>query len=55
MVAVHGGDLKDWPGKSHFDYMNTGITSRETYMLRYSYCCVARCFDIIKNQAKCNR
>ena len=54
MVAVHGGDLKDWPGKSHFDYMNTGITSRETYMLRYSYCCVARCFDIIKNQAKCN-
>ncbi|MHB9023750.1 MAG: acetylxylan esterase [Armatimonadota bacterium] len=53
-VAVHGGDLKDYPAKSDFDYMNTGITSRETYMLRYSYCCLVRCFDIIKKHAKCN-
>ena len=53
-AAIHGGDLKDYPAKPDFDYMNTGITSRETYMLRYSYCCLARCFDIIKNHPKCN-
>ncbi|MHB9132650.1 MAG: acetylxylan esterase [Armatimonadota bacterium] len=53
-VAIHGGDLKDYPAKSDFDYMNTGITARDTYMLRYSYCCLARCFDIIKNHEKCN-
>lgn len=54
MVAIHGGDLKDYPAKSDFDYMRTGITSRETYMLRYSYCCLTRCFDIIKKHEKCN-
>ena len=53
-VAVHGGDLKDYPAKSNFDYMNTGIESRETYMLRYSYCCLARCFDILKARPECN-
>ena len=53
-VAIHGGDLKDYPAKSDFDYMNTGITSRETYMLRYSYCCLARCFDILKSHDKCS-
>lgn len=53
-VAVHGGDIKDRPAKSDFDYMNTGITSRETYMLRYSYCCLVRCFDIIRSHDKCN-
>ncbi len=53
-VAIHGGDLKDYPAKPDFDYMNTGITSRETYMLRYSYCCLVRCFDVLKNNPKCN-
>ena len=54
MVAIHGGDLKDYPAKPDFDYMNTGITSRETYMLRYSYCCLVRCYDIISKNEKCN-
>ncbi|HEY3418291.1 MAG TPA: acetylxylan esterase [Armatimonadota bacterium] len=55
-VAVHGGDVSDFPAKppQGFDYMNSGITSRETYALRYSYCCLARCFDIIKNYEKCD-
>ena len=53
-VAIHGGDLKDFPAKPDFDYMNSGITARETYMLRYSYCCLVRCCDIIKNHPKCN-
>jgi cephalosporin-C deacetylase-like acetyl esterase len=53
-VAVHGGDLSDYPAKPDFDYMNSGITSRETYMLRYSFCCLARCFDIMQGHAKCN-
>ena len=34
--------------------MNDGITARETYMLRYSYCCLVRCYDIIKKHEKCN-
>jgi len=34
--------------------MMSGITNRETYMLRYSYCCLVRCFDIMKNHPKCN-
>lgn len=54
MVAIHGGDLKDYPAKPDFDYMRTGITSRETYMLRYSYCCLVRCFDMMKRHAGCN-
>jgi len=54
MVAIHGGDLKDYPAKPDFDYMRTGITSRETYMLRYSYCCLVRCFDMMKRHANCN-
>ncbi|MCE9608313.1 MAG: acetylxylan esterase [Planctomycetia bacterium] len=54
MVAIHGGDVKDHPAKPDFDYMRTGITSRETYMMRYSYCCLVRCFDIIKQHEKCN-
>ncbi|MHB9131001.1 MAG: acetylxylan esterase [Armatimonadota bacterium] len=53
-IAIHGGDLKDYPPKTDFDYMNTGITSRETYMLRYSYSCLVRCYDIVKNHPKCN-
>jgi len=54
MCAVHGGDLKDYPAKPDFDYMRTGITSRDTYMMRYSYCCLVRCFDILKQHEKCN-
>jgi len=54
MVAIHGGDLKDYPAKPDFDYMRTGITDRETYMMRYGYCCLVRCFDIMKQHAKCN-
>lgn len=53
-VAVHGGDISNYPAKPDFDYMNTGITNRETYMLRYSYSCLVRCFDIIRAHAKCN-
>ncbi len=55
-VAIHGGDLKDYPAQPEdgFDYMNTGITSRETYALRYAYCCVARCYDILKARPECN-
>lgn len=53
-VAIHGGDLADYPAKPDFDYMNTNITDRETYMLRYSYCCLARCYDILKNIPQCN-
>ncbi|MHB9022734.1 MAG: acetylxylan esterase [Armatimonadota bacterium] len=55
-VAVHGGDIGEYPAvpPKGFDYMNSGITSRETYALRYSYSCLARCFDIIKNHEKCN-
>lgn len=53
-VAIHGGDVGDYPAKPDFDYMNTNITDRETYMLRYSYCCLARCYDIMKNLPQCN-
>ena len=53
-AAVHGGDLKDYPAKPDFDYMNTGIADRDTYMLRYSYCCLVRCFDILKHHENCN-
>jgi len=53
-AAVHGGDITDYPAKSDFDYMNSGITSRDTAMLRYDYCCLARCYDIIKNRPLCN-
>ncbi len=53
-VAIHGGDLADYPAKPDFDYMNTNITDRETYMLRYSYCCLARCYDIVKNLPQSN-
>ena len=51
---MHGGDIADESHRTDFDYLNTGITSREDYMLRYSYCCLVRCFDIIRNQPKCN-
>ncbi|HEY3397216.1 MAG TPA: acetylxylan esterase [Armatimonadota bacterium] len=55
-VAIHGGDVGDYPAKPEggFDYMMTGITSRETYALRYAYCCVARCYDILKARPECN-
>lgn len=53
-AAVHGGDLADYPAKPDFDYMNTGITSREEYMLRYSYCSLVRCFDILKSHPQCD-
>jgi cephalosporin-C deacetylase len=53
-VAVHGGDIAERPAKSDFDYMNTGITDREAYMLRYSYCCLARCYDIVRARPECN-
>lgn len=53
-VAIHGGDIKNRPAIADFNYMNTGIESRESYMLRYGYCCLVRCFDIIKNNNKCN-
>jgi cephalosporin-C deacetylase len=55
-VAIHGGDLKDYPAQpeDNFNYMMTGITSRETYALRYSYCCVARCCDILRARPECN-
>ena len=54
MVAIHGGDLADWPAKPDFDYHTAGMTSRETYMLRYSYCCLVRCYDIMSRFEKCN-
>lgn len=53
-AAVHGGDLKDFPAKPDFDYMSTGITSRETYAMRYGICCLVRCFDILKKHPLCN-
>ena len=53
-VAIHGGDITNYPAKSDFDYMNDGWTSRETPKLRYGYCCLARCYDIIKNHRLCN-
>ena len=53
-VAVHGGDVEKRKPEPDFDYMNTGITSRETFMLRYSYCCLARCYDILRNHPLCN-
>lgn len=53
-VAVHGGDIAERPAKSDFDYMNTGIADRETYMLRYGYCCLVRCYDIIRSRPECN-
>jgi cephalosporin-C deacetylase-like acetyl esterase len=53
-AAIHGGDLKDYPAKPDFDYMNDGLKSRDTVMLRYSYCCLARCYDIIKSRPLCN-
>lgn len=55
-VAIHGGDIGEYPAKPEggFDYMMTGITSRETYALRYAYCCVARCYDILKARPECN-
>lgn len=53
-AAVHGGDLTTYPAKSDFDYMNGGITDRETAMLRYSYTCLVRCHDIIRQHRLCN-
>jgi cephalosporin-C deacetylase-like acetyl esterase len=53
-VAVHGGDISEPLPKCDFDYFRTGIESRETFMLRYSYCCLVRCFDIIQAHEKCN-
>jgi cephalosporin-C deacetylase len=53
-MAIHGGDVGDYPAKSDFDYMNTNIIDRETYMLRYSYCCLARSYDILKSLPQCN-
>ncbi|OPZ28376.1 MAG: Acetyl esterase Axe7A precursor [Lentisphaerae bacterium ADurb.BinA184] len=53
-VAVHGGDISERPARADFDYMNTGITDRDAYMMRYSYCCLARCYDIIRARPECN-
>lgn len=53
-AAVHGGDLSNYPAKSDFDYMTSGITKRETTMLRYSYTCLVRCYDIIRKHRLCN-
>jgi len=53
-AAVHGGDITTYPAKSDFDYMNGGITDRETAMLRYSYTCLVRCHDIIRQHRLCN-
>lgn len=53
-AAVHGGELTDYPAKSDFDYMTAGITDRETTMLRYSYTCLVRCHDIIRQHRLCN-
>ncbi len=53
-AAVHGGDVTNYPAKSDFDYMTSGITDRETTMLRYSYTCLVRCHDIILRHKLCN-
>ncbi len=53
-AAVHGGDITNYPAKSDFDYMTSGITKRETTMLRYSYTCLVRCYDIIRKHRLCN-
>ncbi|MDX1968152.1 MAG: acetylxylan esterase [Planctomycetaceae bacterium] len=53
-AAVHGGELTDYPAKSDFDYMTAGITDRETTMLCYSYTCLVRCHDIIRQHRLCN-
>jgi cephalosporin-C deacetylase-like acetyl esterase len=53
-AAVHGGDITDYPAKSDFDYMTAGITDRETTMLRYSYTCLVRCYDILRQHRLCN-
>lgn len=53
-AAVHGGDITTYPAKSDFDYMTAGITDRETTMLRYSYTCLVRCYDIIRAHRLCN-
>jgi cephalosporin-C deacetylase-like acetyl esterase len=53
-AAVHGGDITNYPAKSDFDYMNGGITDRETAMLRYSYTCLVRCYDIVRQHRLCN-
>ena len=53
-AAVHGGELTTYPAKSDFDYMTSGITDRETTMLRYSYTCLVRCHDIIRRHRLCN-
>jgi cephalosporin-C deacetylase len=53
-AAVHGGDITNYPAKSDFDYMTSGITDRETTMLRYSYTCLVRCYDIIREHRLCN-
>lgn len=53
-AAVHGGDITTYPAKSDFDYMTAGITDRETTMLRYSYTCLVRCHDIIRQHRLCN-
>lgn len=53
-AAVHGGDITTYPAKSDIDYMNGGITDRETAMLRYSYTCLVRCHDIIRQHRLCN-
>jgi len=55
-AAVHGGDLSQYPAKPEngFDYMNGGLQSRDTAALRYSYCCLVRCYDIIKSLPLCD-
>ncbi|MDB5334932.1 MAG: Acetyl esterase Axe7A [Planctomycetaceae bacterium] len=53
-AAVHGGDITTYPAKSDFDYLTSGITNRETTMLRYSYTCLVRCHDIIRQHRLCN-
>jgi cephalosporin-C deacetylase-like acetyl esterase len=34
--------------------MGTGIEARDTYMLRYAYSCLARCYDILRARPECN-
>ncbi len=53
-AAVHGGDITEYPAKSDFDYMNAGNTNRDTTMLRYSYTCLVRCYDIIRQHRLCS-
>lgn len=53
-AAVHGGDITNYPAQSDFDYMSGGITSRETAMLRYSFTCLVRCYDIVRQHRLCN-